>query len=424
MPCQRLLSVFALCLGISAAAATAQDPPANPPQAVAAERIDIPLEHIQLQLVPRTLAELEAAASAWRDRVRAQAMDVADAAIASRTAAEGSEEKRVALAKFDEVTQAQKALLDRFGVVLDAWEAKGGNTDEFRSYAEVVGGAKIGLADSGSPASAFGRWLRSPDGGIKWGIKLVVFLVILIVFRIISGVVAKLVDKVMARHRGTSELLDRFVNKITRRSIMLIGFLVAVSTLGVNVGALLALMGGGAFILGFALQDTLGNFANGLMLLIYQPFDVGDSVEVGGISGSVDSVSLVNTKIKTFDNKIILVPNKDVWGQTITNATRSDVRRVDLVFGIGYDDAVDKAQAILEKIVAEHELVLSEPEPNIKMHELADSAVNFICRPWAKTADYWTVYWDITKQVKAEFDASGISIPYPQQDVHIHQAAG
>jgi len=132
-------------------------------------------------------------------------------------------------------------------------------------------------------------------------------------------------------------------------------------------------------------------------------------------------VSLVSTTIRTFDNKKVLVPNKKVWGETITNITGMTTRRVDMTFGIGYDDDYEKAQEILERIVSEHELVLRDPAPNIRMHELADSSVNFICRPWAATADHWAVYWDITKRVKKEFDAAGVSIPYPQRDVHVHQ---
>ncbi len=220
-----------------------------------------------------------------------------------------------------------------------------------------------------------------------------------------------------------SDLLKHFLNTIVRRIVLFAGFVVALSTMGVNVGALLALIGGGAFILGFALQDTLGNFAAGMMLLFYRPFDVGDAVEVGGIPGKVDHVSLVNTNIRSFDNKVCLVPNKQVWGQVITNLTGADERRADMVFGIGYGDDVDKAKAILEKIVAEHELVLKEPAPTIELNELAESSVNFICRPWAKTADLWRVHWDITKRVKKEFDAAGITIPFPQRDVHIHQVS-
>jgi len=318
--------------------------------------------------------------------------------------------------------RARVALLDRFHAVLNAWEKKGGDPSELRKYAAALGGLKVDVKDAGSAASALARWVRSPEGGIKWGLKLGVFLVILAVTWILSAVAANLLRKAMARHKASSELLDRFVNTVTRRLILLVGLLVGFSTLGVNVGALLAVIGGASFILGFAMQDTLSNFANGVMLLIYRPFDVGDAVEVGGVSGSVDSVSLVSTKIKSWDNKVILVPNKSVWGQTITNATRSDTRRVDLVFGIGYHDDPEKAQDILRNIVTSHELVLADPEPTIRVHELGDSAVNLICRPWTKTGDYWTVYWDVTSRVKAEFDRNGITIPYPQRDVHLHQS--
>jgi len=131
-------------------------------------------------------------------------------------------------------------------------------------------------------------------------------------------------------------------------------------------------------------------------------------------------MNLLSTHVKTFDNKMMIVPNNDIWGGVITNATGTNERRVDMVFGIGYDDDIDKAQKILEEIVSQHELVLEEPEPTIRMDELADSSVNFVCRPWARTGDYWTVYWDITRQVKRRFDEAGISIPYPQRDVHLY----
>jgi small conductance mechanosensitive channel len=146
---------------------------------------------------------------------------------------------------------------------------------------------------------------------------------------------------------------------------------------------------------------------------------VGDVVSTAGITGFVKSMNLNTTTIKTFDNQVVVVPNGSIWGDNIINVTGSDTRRVDMTFGIGYSDDIDKAQAILEEIVKSHALVLSDPEPNIKMHELGDSSVNFVCRPWTLTGDYWTVYWDITRSVKERFDAAGVSIPFPQQDVHI-----
>jgi small conductance mechanosensitive channel len=160
------------------------------------------------------------------------------------------------------------------------------------------------------------------------------------------------------------------------------------------------------------------------MILFFRPFDVGDVVDAGGVSGKVIKMNLVSTTIKTFDNKDMMVPNNKIWQDVIINATGVRTRRVDLEFGIGYDDDIDRAQAILEQIVEEHPMTLEKPEPTIRVMTLADSSVNFICRPWAKTADYWDVYWDITKEVKQRFDAAGIGIPFPQRDVHLYIEGG
>jgi small conductance mechanosensitive channel len=214
-----------------------------------------------------------------------------------------------------------------------------------------------------------------------------------------------------------------FVVKGTRRIILGVGLIVALSALGVNIGPLLALIGAAGFVVAFALQDTLSNFASGIMILVYRPFDVGDVVDVASVSGTVNSLNLVSVTIKTFDNKTIIVPNNEVWNNVITNATSTLTRRVDMVFGIGYGDDMAKAQSILEDIVKHHPDTLGDPEPLVKLNELGESSVNFICRPWVRTENYWKVYWDVTRTVKERFDAEGISIPFPQRDVHIHQAA-
>jgi small conductance mechanosensitive channel len=173
-------------------------------------------------------------------------------------------------------------------------------------------------------------------------------------------------------------------------------------------------------VIAFALQNTLSNFASGLMIMFYKPFDIGNFVETPAVSGTVKSMTLVTTNMLTPDNKLLVVPNNELWGKVITNVTGSSERRVDLVFGIGYSDDLDLAERVLGEVVAGHPLVLSEPEPVIRVAELADSSVNLICRPWVKTADYWPVYWDLTRAVKERFDAQGISIPFPQRDVHLH----
>ena len=166
-------------------------------------------------------------------------------------------------------------------------------------------------------------------------------------------------------------------------------------------------------------EHAFARIAAGLMILLHRPYDVGDVICTSGVTGFVKSMNLNTTTIKTFDNQIVVVPNGSIWGDNIINVTGSDTRRVDMVFGIGYGDDIDKAQAILADIVKSHKLVLDDPAPNIKVHELGDSSVNFVCRPWTLTSDYWTVYWDITRAVKDRFDAEGVSIPFPQRDVHL-----
>lgn len=198
-----------------------------------------------------------------------------------------------------------------------------------------------------------------------------------------------------------------------------LGILIVLGLFGINVTPLFAVFGGLSFILGFALQDTLGNLASGLMIMILKPFDTGDYIEVGGSSGFVDEMSIVSTRIRTFDNQIIVVPNSKIWGDVITNVSASPERRVDLVFGIGYTDKAQHAIDILKDLIAAHPMCLKDPKPEVFVGELGDSSVNIFCRPWSKSDDYWTVYWDLTGQAKERFDSEGISIPFPQRDVHL-----
>jgi small conductance mechanosensitive channel len=155
-----------------------------------------------------------------------------------------------------------------------------------------------------------------------------------------------------------------------------------------------------------------------MMILFYRPYDVGDLVEVSGVFGKVEQMSLVSTTILTIDNQTLVVPNGKIWGDVIRNVTAQRIRRVDLVFGIAYSDDIPKAEKILESILADHEKVLQDPEPMVKLHTLNESSVDFIVRPWVRTDDYWDVHWDVTREVKMRFDAEGVSIPFPQRDVH------
>nr|WP_277602436.1 mechanosensitive ion channel family protein [Parahaliea mediterranea] len=202
----------------------------------------------------------------------------------------------------------------------------------------------------------------------------------------------------------------------------MLGFLMALSQMGISLGPMLAGLGVAGFIVGFALQDTLSNFASGAMILIYRPYDVDDYVEVAGVAGLVKKMTLVSTTIATFDNQILVVPNNKIWGDVIKNVTQQRVRRVDLMFGISYSDDIPRTEAVLQDVVTSHEKVLRSPEPAIKVHSLGDSSVNIAVRPWVRTEDYWDVYWDLTRAVKMRFDEEGITIPFPQRDVHFYQS--
>jgi len=263
-------------------------------------------------------------------------------------------------------------------------------------------------------------WFRNNAGGIF--VKLATLLLVLFVFGVLARLARGVVKRVVSGSRvETTELLSRLLVRMASKFVWLLGFLVVLSVFGIDIGPMLAGLGIAGFVLGFALQDTLSNFAAGLMIMAYRPFDVGDVVSAAGVQGKVDSVSLVSTVITTLDNQVLILPNNKVWGDVINNVTAQNTRRVDLVFGIGYGDDAEKAQRIMLEVLADNEMVLDDPEPVVRLHELADSSVNFVCRPWCRTDDYWDVYWDVTETVKQRFDAEGVSIPFPQRDVHIYQ---
>jgi len=251
--------------------------------------------------------------------------------------------------------------------------------------------------------------------------RLLIFLAMIFLFRIFSRLTRKVVRAATDRSSlNMSDLLKNMLVSISGGTVMAVGVLMALSQIGISLAPMLAGLGVAGFIIGFALQDSLSNFAAGGMILIYRPYDVDDFVEVTGASGLVKKMNLVSTTITTFDNQTLVVPNSKIWGDVIKNVTAQNVRRVDLEFGIGYDDDIELAEKVLAEIVEAHEKVLKKPEYNIRLHTLGDSSVNFIVRPWVKTVDYWDVYWDIMREVKMRFDREGISIPFPQRDVHLY----
>ena len=283
-----------------------------------------------------------------------------------------------------------------------------------------------GLLDTGVAVSLFNKGLKNTntwlvDKGPGYLIKVIILIVIFMAFRLAARVVRGGLKKALSSsNMNLSELARRMLISTASNLIMIFGILVILSQLGISLGPLLAGLGVAGFIIGFALQDTLGNFAAGVMILLYRPYDVGDFVDVGGVAGKVHKMSLVSTSLLTVDNQLYIIPNSKIWGDVIKNVTAQKIRRVDMVFGISYTDDIPKAESVLNDILTSHDKVLDNPEHMIKLHALNDSSVDFVVRPWVKVDDYWDVYWDVTRTVKMRFDEEKISIPFPQRDVHLY----
>jgi small conductance mechanosensitive channel len=296
-----------------------------------------------------------------------------------------------------------------------------------RQVLTVTGEITTDILDVGIVASLVSEWSDIvisylADEGPRWVFRLILVALIILVFFQLSKLVQKGVERAMNSSRNRmSYLLRRMITSSVRNLVMFLGVLIAISQLGISLAPLLAGLGIAGFIIGFALQDSLSNFASGIMILMYRPFDVGDVVDAAGVRGRVSSMSLVNTTFMTLDNQRLVVPNNMIWQSVITNVTAQRTRRVDLLFGISYGDDIEKAEKVLWDILKENEAVLDDPEPIVKVHELGESSVNFAVRPWVKTTDYWDTYWDLTREVKLRFDKEGISIPFPQRDVHLFE---
>ena len=256
---------------------------------------------------------------------------------------------------------------------------------------------------------------------LPWAINIAFAIAIFVIGKIVVKALVNIAGKLMLKSK-LDEMLVSFVQTILNAVLMLFIVVAALNQLGVDTTSLVALLGAAGLAIGLSLQDSLKNFAAGVMILVFRPFTAGHFVEAGGVSGVVESIGIFTTTIRSGDNKEIIVPNGNVYGGNIINYSAKDTRRVDMVFGIGYEADIKQAKELLEKIVSAHELVIADPAPTIAVSELADSSVNFVVRPWVKTADYWTVLFDVTETVKLEFDQAGISIPFPQMDVHVQQS--
>ena len=259
-------------------------------------------------------------------------------------------------------------------------------------------------------------WELLPVYGLKFAAAIVVF----VVGRWIAKILTRLVKRLMER-RAIDTTLVKFTGSVTYIALMTFVIVAAMAQVGIQTTSFIAVIGAAGLAVGLALQGSLANFAAGFLMILFRPFKVGDFIEGAGTAGTVEEIQIFTTTLLTPDNKTVIIPNAKLTGDNITNYTKRGTRRVDMVFGIGYGEDIDKARGIMADIIAEDTRILKEPAPKIAVHELADSSVNFIVRPWTKADDYWNVYWDTTENVKKALDDAGINIPFPQRDVHVYK---
>ncbi len=254
-----------------------------------------------------------------------------------------------------------------------------------------------------------------------YGLRVVAAVVILIVGRWIAKALKKLTESVM-RKKEVEPTVVSFVANLVYIALLVFVVIAAINQVGVQTTSFIAVIGAAGLAIGLALQGSLANFAAGFLLILFRPFKVGDYIEGAGVAGSVEEIQVFVTKLKTPDNKEVIIPNAKLTGDNIINYSAKETRRIDLVFGVAYDADLLRVRKIIEEMLSKDTRVLKDPAPTIGVLELADSNVNFAVRPWVKTGDYWDVYFALTEDVKKRFDAEGVGIPFPQRDVHLFQA--
>ncbi len=257
--------------------------------------------------------------------------------------------------------------------------------------------------------------------GIEFAINLVTAIAIFYFGRMVVGLLMRGLKKMM-QAQDVDVTLQTFVGNLVRMVLLVFVIIAAISALGIQTTSFIAILGAAGLAIGLALQGSLSNFASGVLIVMFRPYKVGDFVEAAGISGVVEEVQILTTVLKTGDNKKVIVPNGQIMDSVITNYSANDQRRVDMTIGVSYDDDLDNVRSTLEQLVAADDRILDDPACTIAVSALADSSVNFVVRPWVKSADYWGVMFDLTEAIKKRFDKEGISFPFPQQDVHLHKA--
>jgi len=393
-------------------------------------------EPVEPPPAPETAAEIAAAVAATMTTEElktdlelrtANVRELADTSTAATEALKAAPEDADAKTADTEAREARDAAADELLAVVELAEEKGLDVTEIRALLITIHGIDASTLDAGALATLVEEWLNQGkdwllDNGPGLIVRIVAFLLVLLAFKFLASIAARLATKALSSSKlKITDLLRKFFIGLVHKIVFFVGLLFAFRTIGVDLGPVLAGVGIVGFVVGFALQDTLGNFAAGIMILLYRPFDVGDLIEGAGTLGTVVDLTLVSTTLNTLDNQKVIIPNNAIWGGTITNVTARKTRRVDLVVGIGYGDDIEKARAAILNVLENQDLVLADPAPDVAVMGLGESSVDLRVRPWCNTADYWQVASDTLMLVKQRLDKEGITIPFPQRDLHMIQ---
>ncbi len=421
----RVVCALALILLALPLTAVAQDGP-DPSAAISADAPEIEPAALSILVRPLNVTQLENELARWEQLIqetdtelgliqlqlrKISAIEAAEEAGQEPPASalvgpvvEGADPEQLA-ERAGELLAQRSALVERFEVVVADYASKGGDPEPHKQYARSVTDINVDWTD---PVAAWGQvraWAMSEEGGLALAQRVGIFAAVIIA-AYLAGVILSWIFAAFFRVAGTgSKLLRRFIVRWSRRVIFIIGALIGLSALGIDVTPLVAALGAAGFVIGFALQNTLSNFASGLLIMTQHPFDVGDAITAAGVTGTVDRVTLFSTHITTFDNSKLIVPNNSVWSSVITNSTAADTKRLDLTFDVKGDVTVEQAEQTMIEALKEHPKVLREPVPVVRMDELTEDGFKLICWPWTKTTDAGEVRWDITRAAKERLRA-------------------
>jgi len=349
--------------------------------------------------------------------------------LAARQATDGTDADLIQAARF-ESERLQLSVTRLRGVVAQLDRLEGDTLEMRRTLIEERGSLALSLVDTdiasvlyAEMTAKFKDWLA--NRGASTLLSALLFVAILIGARWLARITRRVTERALKHSdQSVSQLLKEMLISVSGTVVFLVGVLVALSQVGVSVTPMIAGLGVVGFIVGFALQDTLSNFAAGAMILAYRPFDTGDFISAADVEGTVKKMNLVNTTVVTIDNRVLIIPNSKIWGGVILNFTGQHLRRTDVIYSVSYSDDLDHVQKVLEDLIAGDERFLTTPEPIVRVKQFSDSSIDFLVRAYVKTEEFWETLWALNKAVKQRFDAEGITIPFPQRDVHLPTAPG